>query len=110
MTKRERDFVFLQISRTGAFVRACVDNDLRTVEKILQTSNGKDHLNDVNEDGDSVLALACSSGYTDLVRLLLTMTPKIEIDDRGTKQDCTPLMEGEREMEIDHYSSNIFSS
>jgi ankyrin repeat protein len=64
------------------------------VEKILQSTHGKDHLNDVNEDGDSVLALACSSGYTDLVQLLLTTIPDIDIDDRGTKQDCTPLMEG----------------
>ncbi|CAF1355808.1 unnamed protein product [Adineta ricciae] len=76
-----------------AFVRACVDNDIHTVEKILQTTNGKEHLNDVNEDGDSVLALACSNGHTDLVRLLLTTIPDIDIDDRGTKQDCTPLME-----------------
>jgi ankyrin repeat protein len=53
-------------------------------------------LNDVNEDGDNVLALACSNGYTDLVRLLLTTIPNVDIDDRGTKQDCTPLMEGEK--------------
>ncbi|UJR22944.1 hypothetical protein I4U23_025971 [Adineta vaga] len=78
---------------SGTFVRACVKNDIHTVEKILQATNGKEHLNDVNEDGDSVLALACSNGYTDLVRLLLTTIPDIDIDDRGTKQDCTPLME-----------------
>jgi ankyrin repeat protein len=80
--------------RSGTFVRACVNNDIRTVEKLLQLTHGKEHLNDVNEDGDSVLALACSNGYTDLVRLLLTTIPDIDIDDRGTKQDCTPLMEG----------------
>jgi hypothetical protein len=82
------------IFRSGTFVRACVNNDIHTVEKILQSTNGKEHLNDVNEDGDSVLALACSNGYTDLVRLLLTTIPDIDINDRGTKQDCTPLMEG----------------
>ncbi|CAF3555455.1 unnamed protein product [Rotaria sp. Silwood1] len=78
---------------SGTFVRACMNNDIRTIEKILQTTNGKEHLNDVNEDGDSVLAVACSNGYTDLVRLLLTTIPDIDINDRGTKQDCTPLME-----------------
>jgi hypothetical protein len=51
------------IFRSGTFVRACVNNDIRTVEKILQTTHGKEHLNDVNEDGDSVLALACSWLY-----------------------------------------------
>ncbi|CAF4721706.1 unnamed protein product, partial [Rotaria magnacalcarata] len=78
---------------SGSFVRACMNNDIRTVEKLLQSTNGKEHLNDVNEDGDSVLALACSNGYTDLVRLLLTTLPDIDINDRGSKQDCTPLME-----------------
>ena len=82
--------------RSGTFVRACVNNDLRTVEKILQSTHGKDHFHDVNEDGDSVLALACSNGFTDLVQLLLTTIPEIDIDDRGSKQDCTPLMEGRR--------------
>lgn len=64
------------------------------MEKLLQSTNVKEHLNDVNEDGESVLALACSNGYTDLVRLLLTTLPDVDVDDRGTKQDCTPLMEG----------------
>ena len=66
------------------------------MERILQSANGKEHLNDVNEDGDSVLALACLNGFTDLVELLLTAIPDIDINDRGTKQDCTPLMEGQR--------------
>jgi ankyrin repeat protein len=83
-----------RFSRSDVFIRACINNDLRTVEKMLRASHGKDHLNDVNDDGDSVLALACSNGFIDLVRLLLTTLPHIDVDDRGTKQDCTPLMEG----------------
>ena len=82
--------------RSRTFVRACLNNDLRAVEKLLQSSHAKEHLNDVNDDGESVLALACSNGYTDLVQLLLTTIPDIDVDDRGTKQDCTPLMEGLR--------------
>lgn len=69
-------------------------NDVHTVEKFLESTTGKEHLHDVNEDGDSILAVACSNGYTDLVRLFLTTIPDIDVNDRGTKQDCTPLMEG----------------
>jgi hypothetical protein len=79
---------------SGVLLRACVNNDINTVEKILQTKNIKEHLNDINEDGDSILSLACSNGYTDLVELILRTIPDIAVDDRGNKQDCTALMEG----------------
>jgi len=79
---------------SGVLLRACVNNDLQTVEKILHTKNIKEYLNDINEDGDSILSLACSNGYTDLVELILRTIPDIAVDDRGNKQDCTPLMEG----------------
>lgn len=79
---------------SGVLLRACVNNDLDTVEKILHTKNIKEYLNDINEDGDSILSLACSNGYTDLVELILRTIPDIAVDDRGNKQDCTPLMEG----------------
>ncbi|CAF3550465.1 unnamed protein product [Rotaria socialis] len=78
---------------SGVLLRACVNNDLHTVEKILQTKNIKEYLHDINEDGDSILSLACSNGYTDLVELILRTIPDIAVDDRGNKQDCTPLME-----------------
>ncbi|UJR25974.1 hypothetical protein I4U23_007322 [Adineta vaga] len=78
---------------SGVLLRACVNNDLQTVEKILQTKNIKEYLNDINEDGDSILSLACSNGYIDLVELILRTIPDIAVDDRGNKQDCTPLME-----------------
>lgn len=81
---------------SGVLLRACVNNDLHTVEKILQTKNIKEYLNDINEDGDSILSLACSNGYTDLVELILRTIPDIAVNDRGNKQDCTPLMEGEK--------------
>ena len=80
---------------SGVLLRACVNNDLHTVEKILQTKNIKEYLNDINEDGDSILSLACSNGYTDLVELILRTIPDIAVNDRGNKQDCTPLMEGQ---------------
>ncbi|CAF4756092.1 unnamed protein product, partial [Rotaria socialis] len=72
---------------SGVLLRACVNNDLHTVEKILQTKNIKEYLHDINEDGDSILSLACSNGYTDLVELILRTIPDIAVDDRGNKQD-----------------------
>ena len=80
---------------SGVLLRACVNNDIPTVEKILQRKNIKEYLNDINEDGDSILSLACSNGYTDLVELILRTIPDIAVNDRGNKQDCTPLMEGQ---------------
>jgi ankyrin repeat protein len=79
---------------SGVLLRACVNNDIQTVEKILQRKNIEEYLNDINEDGDSILSLACSNGYTDLVDLILRTIPGIAVNDRGNKQDCTPLMEG----------------
>uniref|UniRef100_A0A914X8U4 Uncharacterized protein n=1 Tax=Plectus sambesii TaxID=2011161 RepID=A0A914X8U4_9BILA len=43
------------------------------------------------EDGESLLSLACSAGYYELAQVLLAMRTNIE--DRGSKNDCTPLME-----------------
>mgnify|MGYP001078721198 CR=1 FL=1 len=91
--QQETKTKFISKDYSELFLRACLNNDLQTIEKFLKTTNGKEHISDVNEDGDSVLTLACSNGYLDLVRLLLTTIPNIDIDDRGTKQDCTPLME-----------------
>ena len=88
---------------SGVLLRACVNNDIQTVEKILQRKNIKEYLNDINEDGDSILSLACSNGYTDLVELILRTIPDIAVNDRGNKQDCTPLMEGS--LLTEHYPS-----
>ncbi|CAK9297911.1 unnamed protein product [Gordionus sp. m RMFG-2023] len=43
------------------------------------------------EEGESLLSLACSSGYYELVQVLLAMNTNIE--ERGIKGDTTPLME-----------------
>uniref|UniRef100_A0A915IQD2 Uncharacterized protein n=1 Tax=Romanomermis culicivorax TaxID=13658 RepID=A0A915IQD2_ROMCU len=43
------------------------------------------------EDGESLLSLACSAGYYELAQVLLAMRTNVE--DRGSKGDCTPLME-----------------
>ena len=48
-------------------------------------------LNDATDDGDSLLSLACSAGYYELAQVLLAMSAQVE--DRGQKNDCTPLME-----------------
>lgn len=43
------------------------------------------------EEGESLLSLACSAGYYELAQVLLAMRTNVE--DRGSKGDCTPLME-----------------
>ena len=95
---------------SGVLLRACVNNDIQTVEKILQRKNIKEYLNDINEDGDSILSLACSNGYTDLVELILRTIPDIAVNDRGNKQDCTPLMEGSSNAKNELSCSDLVSS
>lgn len=56
-------------------------------------------LNDATDDGDSLLSLACSAGYYELAQVLLAMSAQVE--DRGQKNDCTPLMEAASAGHID---------
>lgn len=74
-------------------------------------------MNDMTEEGESLLSLACSSGYLELVQLLLAT--RTNVDDRGLK-DTTPLMEaastGNRDIVqllLDHVSqsdNSLFAS
>ncbi|XP_071482918.1 ankyrin repeat and KH domain-containing protein mask-like, partial [Diadema antillarum] len=48
-------------------------------------------IQETNEEGESLLSLACSGGYFELAHVLLKMNANVE--DRGSKGDCTPLME-----------------
>lgn len=43
------------------------------------------------EESESLLSLACSGGYFELAQVLLKINANVE--DRGSKRDCTPLME-----------------
>jgi ankyrin repeat domain-containing protein 17 len=74
------------LSRT--LIAACTDNDVNAVRRLLVEGNS---LNDATDDGDSLLSLACSAGYYELAQVLLAMSAQVE--DRGQKNDCTPLME-----------------
>lgn len=58
-----------------------------TVKKLLDM--GRD-VNQITEQGESLLSLACASGYYELAQLLLVMRANIE--ETGMK-DTTPLME-----------------
>lgn len=62
---------------------------MNAVKKLLGDSNTLN--SDGTDDGDSLLSLACSAGYYELAQVLLAMSAKVE--DRGQKNDCTPLME-----------------
>uniref|UniRef100_A0A182SEL7 ANK_REP_REGION domain-containing protein n=1 Tax=Anopheles maculatus TaxID=74869 RepID=A0A182SEL7_9DIPT len=71
-----------------SLIAACTDNDVNTVRRLLVEGNS---LNEATEEGDSLLSLACSAGYFELAQVLLAMSA--QVDDRGQKNDCTPLME-----------------
>lgn len=45
----------------------------------------------LEENADSVLGLACASGYIELVTVLLAINANVE--DKGHKNESTPLME-----------------
>lgn len=71
-----------------SLIAACTDNDVSAVRRLLVEGNS---LNEATDDGDSLLSLACSAGYYELAQVLLAMSAQVE--DRGQKNDCTPLME-----------------
>jgi ankyrin repeat domain-containing protein 17 len=75
---------------------ACTDNDVNAVKRLLGDGNT---LHDATDDGDSLLSLACSAGYFELAQVLLAMQAQVE--DRGQKNDCTPLMEAASAGHID---------
>lgn len=70
-----------------SLVEACTDGDICTVRRMLDEGR---NVNEVTDEGESLLALACASGYYELAQLLLAMRANVE--DRGLK-DTTPLME-----------------
>ncbi|XP_059173721.1 ankyrin repeat domain-containing protein 17-like isoform X2 [Physella acuta] len=59
-------------------------------ESLVHRSNSG-NVADASEEGESLLSLACSAGYYELAQVLLAM--KANVEDRGIKGDCTPLME-----------------
>ena len=67
---------------------ACHDGDIRTVRKLLDAGRS---VHETNEEGESLLSVACLDGYYELAQVLLNMRANVE--DRGIKGDCTPLME-----------------
>lgn len=104
--------IFSLLSRT--LLAACADNDVNTVRRLL--GDGTNTINEGTDDGESLLSLACSAGYYELAQVseivatekkqpialnqsnsfefsqvLLAMQAQVE--DRGQKNDCTPLME-----------------
>lgn len=69
-------------------IDACNDGDLDAVRRLLD--EGK-NVNEITEEGESLLSLACSSGYYELVQLLLATRANVE--DPGPRKETTPLME-----------------
>ena len=54
-------------------------------------AEGKD-LTQITEEGECLLSLASANGYLDLVQVMLAMN-RDSVDERGPKNDLTPLME-----------------
>lgn len=50
----------------SSLVEACSSGDILTVKKLLD--EGRD-VNEVTEEGESLLSLACSSGYYELAQV-----------------------------------------
>lgn len=71
-----------------SLTEACSDGDAGAVKKLLEEGRS---VNETTEEGDSLLSLACQAGYYELAQVLLAMRANVE--DRGIKGDCTPLME-----------------
>uniref|UniRef100_A0A0A9WC50 Ankyrin repeat and KH domain-containing protein 1 n=1 Tax=Lygus hesperus TaxID=30085 RepID=A0A0A9WC50_LYGHE len=71
-----------------SLVEACTDGDVGTVRKLLTEGRS---VHETTDEGESLLSLACSAGYYELAQVLLAMHANVE--DRGIKGDCTPLME-----------------
>ncbi|XP_064212242.1 ankyrin repeat domain-containing protein 17 isoform X4 [Tribolium castaneum] len=71
-----------------SLVEACTDGDVGTVRKLLTEGRS---VHETSEEGESLLSLACSAGYYELAQVLLAMHANVE--DRGIKGECTPLME-----------------
>ncbi|XP_026474601.1 ankyrin repeat domain-containing protein 17-like isoform X4 [Ctenocephalides felis] len=69
-------------------VEACSDGDVGTVRRLLTEGRS---VHETTEDGESLLSLACSAGYYELAQVLIAMNANVE--DRGIKGDCTPIME-----------------
>ena len=70
-----------------SLIDACNEGDLEAVRRLLEEGR---NANEVNEEGESLLSLACSSGFLELAQLLLATRANVE--DRGLKE-TTPLME-----------------
>ena len=69
-------------------MEACSDGDVSAVRRLLDEGRS---VHETTEEGESLLSLACQAGYYELAQVLLAMRANVE--DRGVKGDCTPLME-----------------
>lgn len=76
------------IDSTKSLAKACSNGDIGTVRQLLDEGRS---VHETTEEGESLLSLACSAGYYELAQVLLAMRANVE--DRGIKGDCTPLME-----------------
>ncbi|XP_068908725.1 ankyrin repeat domain-containing protein 17 isoform X12 [Tenebrio molitor] len=87
LTRMRSDNPRAQPEKTS-LVEACTDGDVGTVRKLLTEGRS---VHETSDEGESLLSLACSAGYYELAQVLLAMHANVE--DRGIKGECTPLME-----------------
>ncbi|XP_011496279.1 PREDICTED: ankyrin repeat and KH domain-containing protein 1-like [Ceratosolen solmsi marchali] len=88
LTRMRTDNTSRNQNEKRSLIEACSDGDVGTVKKLLTEGRS---VHETTEEGESLLSLACSAGYYELAQVLIAMNANIE--DRGIKGDCTPLME-----------------
>ena len=89
-----------------SLVAACSEGDIGRVRRLLD--EGRVSVHETTEEGESLLSLACSAGYYELAQVMIVDTTedkliisldqvllamRANVEDRGMKGDCTPLME-----------------
>ena len=89
-----------------SLVAACSEGDIGRVRRLLD--EGRVSVHETTEEGESLLSLACSAGYYELAQVKIVDTAedkliisldqvllamRANVEDRGMKGDCTPLME-----------------
>ena len=102
---------------------ACSEGDIGRVRRLLD--EGRVSVHETTEEGESLLSLACSAGYYELAQVMIVDTTedklitsldqvllamRANVEDRGMKGDCTPLMEASSAGHTGGNKNYLFSS
>ena len=107
-----------------SLVAACSEGDIGRVRRLLD--EGRVSVHETTEEGESLLSLACSAGYYELAQVMIIvdttenkliisldqvlLAMRANVEDRGMKGDCTPLMEASSAGHTGGNKNYLFSS